>query len=47
MEHLQAIIATLNATMEHVPAQTRAILSEVVRPHVEALDKALQPKKEG
>lgn len=44
MDNLQALVAVLNAALEHVPPQTKAILSEIAQPRVKALEDALKPK---
>jgi hypothetical protein len=41
---LQALLAVLNAALEHVPAQTRAILAETAKPALASLEKSLAAK---
>jgi len=41
---LQAIVAVLNAALEHVPVHFRAILTETAQPALAGLEKALAPK---
>lgn len=38
---LQVILRTLSAALEHTPSETRAILSNVVQPHVDTVCKLL------
>ncbi len=35
--HIQALVGLLNAALEHTPTTTRAILSQLAQPHVDAL----------
>ena len=44
MNDLQSIVAVLNAALEHVPAHTRAMLTETAKPALAGLEKALSDK---
>lgn len=40
---LRPLVAVLNAALEHVPPQTKAILSEMAQPRVKEIEDALKP----
>ena len=40
-QNLAALVGLLNAAMEHVPPQTKAILSQLAQPNIDALAKKL------
>jgi hypothetical protein len=44
--NLSILLRSLNAALEHVPLETKAILVEVAQPAVKALEEALKDKPE-